>query len=234
MATAGNTQVTLTWDDPGNATITFYEYQQKVGLAAFGDWTEIRDSTATTTSHRLDDLDNDTAYSYRIRAGRGSFTSLASDAVTATPRGAPPAAPVLTATPGNGGVTLSWPDPVDASLTGYDYQYRAGTGAYGVWRPARERDEEDCGTFTGGLCSPPYVRTDGTTMQFPVTGLDNGTAYDFRIRAVNDDGTTVSNPASATPAAGVPAKPTGLTTRLRTSTVRILEWDLDADPSILR
>ena len=174
MATAGNTQVTLTWTDPGDATILHYEYQQKRGLAAFGDWTEIPGSTATTTSYRLTGLDNGTAYIYRIRAGTNVKTSLASDAVTATPRGVPPAAPVLTATPRNGGVTLSWPNPVDASLTGYEYQYKVGAGVYQPWQAA------------------PEPVTSGATLQVAVGGLTNGTTHTFRIRAVNADGTTVS------------------------------------------
>ena len=71
-------------------------------------------------------------------------------------------------------------------------------------------------------------------------GLTNGTPHAFRIRAVNADGTATSNEASATPVAGVPAKPTGLTTRwienqtLGGSDYRVLEWDGVADPSILR
>ena len=86
-----------------------------------------------------------------------------------------------------------------------------------------------------GLCAPPYVNTSGATLQFPVGGLTNGTPHTFRIRAVNADGTATSNEVSATPVAGVPAKPTGLTTRLATSgDQRILEWDQVADPSILR
>ena len=35
MATAGNTEVTLTWTDPGNAAILYYEYQQKAGVRRF-------------------------------------------------------------------------------------------------------------------------------------------------------------------------------------------------------
>ena len=234
MATAGNTVVTLTWTDPGNAAILYYEYQQKKGIAAFGDWTEIRDSTATTTSYRLTGLDNGTAYSYRIRARTNVKPGPASDAVTATPRGVPPVAPVLTATPRDSGVTLSWPNPVDASLTGYEYQYKVDAEVYGPWRAARERDEEDCEGSSAGLCAPPYVDTSGATLQFPVGGLTNGTPHTFRIRAVNVDGTATSNEVTATPVAGVPAKPTGLTTRLHSSRVRVLEWDRVADPSILR
>ena len=235
MATVGNTQVTLTWTDPGNAAITFYEYQQKAGSAAFGPWTEIPDSTATTTSHRFTGLDNGTAYSYRIRARRGAETSPASDAVTATPRGVPPAAPVLTAAPRNGGVTLSWPNPVDASILRWEYQYKVGAEVYQPWQTARERDEEDCEGSSSSLCSPPYLDTSGATLQFAVGGLTNGTPHTFRIQAVNANGNATSNEAPATPAGGVPAKPTGLTTRLDSNgDRRILEWDRIADPSILR
>lgn len=216
MATAGNTEITLTWTDPGDATILYYEYQQKRGLAAFGSWTEIPDSTATTTSYRLTGLDNRTAYSYRVRARTSVEPGPASDAVTATPQGVPPAAPVLTATPRHGGVTLSWPNPVDASLTGYEYQYKIGTGVYQPWQTA------------------PELNSSGATLQFPVGGLTNGTPHTFRIRAMNLDGTTTSNEATATPVAGVPAKLTGLTTWLETSSIRRLGWDRVADPSILR
>ena len=216
-ATAGNTEITLTWTDPGDASIAYYEYAQKAGSAAFGTWTEIDDSTATTTSYRITGLYNGTAYSYRIRARTYVKASPASDAVTATPRGAPPAAPVLTATPRNGGVTLSWPDPVDASILRYEYQYKIGTGVWQPWQTAPEPD------------------TSGATLQIPVGGLTNGTAHTFHIRAVNADGQTISNEATATPVAAVPAKPTGLTTRLDIDgDQRILEWDPAADPSILR
>ena len=234
MATAGNTQITLDWTDPGDAAILYYEYQQKEGSAAFGPWTEISGSSATTTSYRLTGLSNGRPYSYRIRARTSVETGPASDAVTATPRGVPPAVPVLTATPRNGGVTLSWPNPVDDSLLRYDYQYKIGTGVYQPWRTGREVTEEDCEGRSDSFCRPPYLRTSGATLQFPVGGLTNGTPHTFRIRAVNPDGTTTSNEVTATPVAGVPAKPTGLTTRLSTSRIRVLEWDRVADPSILR
>ena len=212
----------LTWTDPGDATVQYYQYQQKKATAAFGPWTRIPDSTATTTSYRFTGLDNDTTYSYRIRVGRGVGFGPVSDVVTATPRGVPPDAPVLTATPRNGGVTLSWPNPVDASLLRWEYQYKIGTGVYQPWQTARE--------VAGGA-----------TLQFPVGGLTNGTPHAFRIRAVNADGTATSNEARATPLFGVPAKPTGLTTRWTEETGgnfvrrrRVLEWDGVADPSILR
>ncbi len=217
MATAGNTQVTLTWTDPDDDGILYYEYQQKEGDADFGAWTELRPSRATTTSYRLTGLTNGTTYSYRIRARTHVDVSPASDAVMATPRGVPPAAPALTATPRNGGVTLSWPNPFDVSLSGWEYQYKIGTGVYQPWQAAQELDSA------------------AVTLQFPVGGLTNGTPHTFRIRVRNPDGSATSNEATATPVAGVPAKPTGLTTRLsEDGDRRTLEWDQAADPSILR
>ena len=215
-ATAGNAQITLTWTDPGDATILFYEYQQKEGSAAFGDWTNIPDSSATTTSFRLTGLNNGTRYSYRIRARTSVEPSLATDAVTATPRGAPPAAPVLTVTPRHGGVTLSWPNPLDDSILRWQYQYKVGAGVYQPWQDARAGSEEDCerSVNPSGFCLPPHLDTSGATVWFPVGGLTNGTPHTFRIQAVNADGMTVSNAVTATPVASVPAKPTGLTTRL--------------------
>ena len=162
-ATPGNTWVTLTWDDPGDATITYYEYQQKAGAAAFGDWTPIPGSSAATTSYRLAGLTNGTAYVYRIRAGRGAVISLASEAVTVTPQGVPPAAPVFTATPRHGSVTLSWPSPFDPALPEYDpsvreyeFQYRIGDGVYRA--VARPHGIDGCGRlFHLSVFQPWYL-----------------------------------------------------------------------------
>ncbi|MDE0004064.1 MAG: fibronectin type III domain-containing protein, partial [Rhodospirillaceae bacterium] len=108
---------------------------------------------------------------------------------------------------------------------------------YQPWQTARELTEEQCGSSTSGRCGPPYFNTGGATLQFPVGGLTNGVPHVFRIRAVNDDGETISNEATTTPVAVVPAKPTGLTThvdRFVEKDTRVLEWDQAADPSILR
>ncbi len=44
-----------------------------------------------------------------------------------------PAAPNLSATPGEDEVMLSWTDPEDSTITKYQYRQKTGTGAYGDW-----------------------------------------------------------------------------------------------------
>ena len=76
---------------------------------------------------------------------------------------AAPAGPVLSAVGGDRHVTLSWsaPDPGTAAITGYDYRVSGDDGA------TYEPDLTDVGNVTR--------RT--------VTGLTNGTAYTFEVRA---------------------------------------------------
>ena len=233
--TPGNTQITLTWDDPDDASVFAHDYQVKEeGAAAFGAWTTLPYSSVTDHAARLTGLTNGTTYVYRIRARAASRTSLSSDAATATPQGAAPAAPVLTITARYAAVTLNWPDPEDASVTGYDYQYKVGGAAYHPWMPARERSASDCGGSTAVLCIPPYVELAGNLYRFPVGDLENGTTYTFRVRANNRSGATVSNTVTITPVAAVPAKLTGVETGLTpgVSPNRFLRWDDHKDPSI--
>ena len=88
-------------------------------------------------------------------------------------------------------MTLSWANPNNSDITGYQVQQKAGNNAYGDWTPISN--------------SGP------TTTSHTVTGLSNGTAYAFRIRAVA--GTVngaQSEEATATPLASAPVQAHGL------------------------
>ena len=123
-------------------------------------------------------------------------TSAQSGEASATPTAGAPAAPTgLTAAPGNAQVSLSW---------------SASTGAtsYNVYR----------GTTAGGE-SATAIATGITSTSYTNTGLTNGTAYYYKVAAVNSGGTSaMSGEASATPAAGTSfyVSPTGSDTNAGT------------------
>ena len=89
---------------------------------------------------------------------------------------------LLTATPGSGQMALTWTAPSSdggTPISDYLVEYRTS--------PA--------GTYT------PFSHTASPTPARTVTGLTNGTAYDFRVSTVNAVGTgTPSNVLTATPA----------------------------------
>ena len=122
QATTAATAVTLTWADPGDASVTGYEVQ-----ADGGAWTPVPDGNER--AHTVTGLSTGTAYTFRIRARNGVGPGPVSAAVTATP-GLPNAPTGLRAVAGDGRVTLTWADPGDASVTVYEVQ--AGGGAWTV------------------------------------------------------------------------------------------------------
>ena len=104
-----------------------------------------------------------------------------------------PGAPAnLAATPAGARMTLSWNPPADdgdSAITDYEYRRRlTGGTAWGPWTSV--------GTSVGS----------STATSHTVTGLVNGSSYDFEVRAVNIVGAGVgSAPVRATPANLPPA-----------------------------
>ena len=179
-ATAGNAQITLTWDNPDNPTITRWQVQRKQGDGAYGAWVDVPDSNANTTTYTVTGLTNGTLYSFRIRAVNAAGPGAPSNEVTATPL-QPPLKPTgLTATAGDAQVTLTWTGPTDATITRWQVQQKQGDGSYGAWRDVPD--------------------SNASTTSYTVTDLTNGMAYGFRIRAVNAAGNGVpSDEVRATP-----------------------------------
>jgi titin len=203
-ATAGNAQVALKWDAPakgvGSPVIRYNVYK---GTTA--DFTAT-DPAATVkdTSVVLGDLVNGTTYYFRVNAV-SKFQGPASCEVPATPAPEAPGAPTgLTATTGNGQVTLNWDPP--ASNGGSDVT------SYKVY----------VGTTAGFTRGDPFTSTPGTTATVPQ--LTNGTTYYFQVTAVNQVGEGQPSEVPATPAPEAPGAPTGLTATRGNGQVT-LNWD---------
>ncbi len=106
-ATAGNAEVTLTWENPSDDTITSYDYRQSDDDG--NNWSGWQNFifSPDTYSYTVTRLSNGTIYSFQVRAinSQGPGTADGTETVNATPYGRP-AAPDLRATPGDGEVRL--------------------------------------------------------------------------------------------------------------------------------
>jgi hypothetical protein len=120
---------------------------------------------------------NDLNYDFRVSAKNIVGTSVPSDTVSATPALSVPSAPrSLTASPsGNGQMTLSWVAPLSnggAAITDYIVQYKLATEPL-TWT-----------TFVDGI-------SNATTAI--VTGLIDGSSYNFKVSAKNSVGVGVAS-----------------------------------------
>ena len=155
-AAPGDGQVTLSWDDPLNNSISSYELSIDGGAFA-----EIVGSDASTIGHTVDNLSNGTAYTFAVRAVNASGEGASSDTVSATPLFAAPTG--LTAEAGDGWVKLIWSDPGNSTITGYELNI-------------------DGGAFADGQVNR-CIDSDDAATSHTATGLINGRSYTFAVRA---------------------------------------------------
>jgi hypothetical protein len=166
-ATAGNGQVTLSWNAPasdGGAAIIGYDVYR--GTSAHGESASpVNTGLITGTSYTVSGLKNGTTYYFTADAvNRANLHSGVSAEASATPaavttRPGPPNG--LTASPGNGKVTLSWTAPGSnggSAISGYE-----------IYR----------GTTAGGESGSPVNGSLVAGTSYTVTGLTNGTTYYF-------------------------------------------------------
>ncbi|MBF0459631.1 MAG: fibronectin type III domain-containing protein [Nitrospirae bacterium] len=122
-----------------------------------------------------------------VQDNTGSSATVSVTVSTATVPGAPTITAVAV---GNGQVTLSFSAP-------------SSNGGSAI-------------TKYTATSSPDNVTATGTASPITVTGLTNGTAYTFTVKAANAIGTGTASSASSsiTPAASVPGAPTGVTAKV--------------------
>jgi predicted phage tail protein len=169
-ASAGDAQVTLSWNAPasdGGEQITGYDVFR--GSAAnFKAGGPV--ATPSGTSETVKGLTNGTTYYFEVSAVNDVGAGSASGSVSATPAAAitAPGAPGrLTATGGKVQVILSWTAP--GSTGG------AAISGYIVYK----------GSSPGGESASPVTGSPVKGTSYTVTGLANATTYYFKVAAVN-------------------------------------------------
>ena len=145
-------------------------------------------------------------------SGKVDITATEIDTITS------PAAPSgLTATAGDGSVTLTWGDPSDASIT--HYEYNLNHNATGT------------GNLSGWSAWTPIPGSDASTTSHTFSGLTNGREYRYHLRAVNAAGAGAGAPnaapwfASAVAGIAAPAAPQNLTVEEPGEGYLDIAWD---------
>ena len=173
-ATASLDSVTLTWDDPGDDSITGYVILRRVRENDVGgDFSELVADTGTAATTYTDDtVAAGTTYTYRIKAINGAGTSERSRWFHVdTPAAPVPDKPTgLSATASHDVITLTWEDPGDDSITGYVILRRLRYDD-----PSGHFDELVADTGTAAI-----TYTDDT--------VKANTHYTYRIKAINEHG----------------------------------------------
>jgi Ca2+-binding RTX toxin-like protein len=184
-ATEGDGSAVVGWTppaSPGSSAVTGYDVQV-LDIATLEQVGALRPAAADATTLTVTGLTNGTTYWFRVRAvntvGAGAWSN-GSAPVTPVKPAVAPAAPALgAASAGNAAAVVRWTAPATdggADLTGYEIQVLNAAGVQvGALRPA----------------GAPLT-------QLIVTGLVNGTAYRFRVRAVNAVGAGDWSATSAT------------------------------------
>ncbi len=152
------------------------------------DWNQPQ--TVTVNAGTDTDTNTDPAVTLTHGASGGGYgsVSIADVVVSVAEKDAAPLKPAgLAGAAGSGSVTLSWTDPDNPTITKWQVRRKAGSGEWGEW-------EDIPGSGAG-------------TTSHEVSGLTNGTAYQFEVRAVNGagNGAGPDAPVTATPVA--PAAP---------------------------
>ena len=193
-ANPGDRHVTLEWTNwtPNNEdVIQKIQYRvMRTGEPWDPDWTDIPGSNASTETHTLSNLTNGVEHTVEIRAvfaKEGQTLYGGAETIRATPR-APMTAPrnLDASTEGDGGVRLSWSDPADSTITGYQY---------------RHQNTSDDGWNPGWKAIPG---SNALTNQHTLTGLQKNIRHTFEVRMLRGTEQGPAASSSVTPRRTLP------------------------------
>ena len=204
-ATAGDGEITLSWNDPGDSSITRYEYNVNHNATSTGNfsgwtpWTAIPDSGPSTTSHTFAGLANGREYRYHLRAVNANGPSV----------GAPASGPpwFAAATP-KAAATITVTD-ITATTATVAIANHSGAWRY---RVAVQNSSDGAtaynGDGNGGTCVGPVSGSQTT-----ITGLEPNSQYTVSAYAKADgcDGGAAAQGQFTTAQGSPPAAPSSVT-----------------------
>jgi len=196
IATAGDSQISLTWSAVNGAT----EYRVFRGTSAGVDTTGTPIGTLAGTSFNSIGLTNGTTYFFKVVAVNVAGSGPASAEVSAQPLPSLPSAPTeVTATAGDTQIDLAWTTV-------------AGATEYRVYR----------GT-TAGVSTADLALTTVTSPSYTDLALTNGTTYYYKVVAANLAGLSpASAEVNAKPLPPLPGVPTSLSATAGDAQVTLL------------
>ena len=218
-ATAGAKQVVLTWTTAANngSALTGYAHRDSIAGQKWSIWKDMTGSGATTTTHTVTGLINDTAYWFQVRAKNGVGAGAASDTVSATPKAVDKAGTIaLTTTAPKVGtaVTATLTDG-DGGITGASWQWQRRKSSSETWQNVSSASAE----------TATYPEVSSYTPQAGDIGYQLRATVDYRDSLGPNK--TAESAATSAVVADVPGAPTSLTATAGDAQVS-LSWSAPA------
>ena len=201
--------VALSWTAPANngSLITDYIIQRRLDGQPDSSFAQVTDAVSPAVTASIASI-NGTSYVFRVAAknikGQGAYSA---NSAVVTPSIRPSVCPTPICTRGFGQVTLNWSPATSngSAITNHIVQRKIN-----------------------GQADTAYVsiNTGSGATSYTATGLVNGTAYVFRVAAVNIRGAGPYSPASqlVIPGALPPSAPTNLVATIVNETGVSLSW----------
>ena len=186
-AAAAAGSVALSWNNPGDGTITRYEVRVRPAAeTSWWCWTRLSYMGPNSVALTVSRLSSSTAYRFQLRAvnagGAGAASEIAATTLAAaSPPASVPAAPSgLAGTGGDRSIALSWNNPSDSSIV--EYQFRERPSGQSAWR-----------------CWRRLWNSTSATVGHTMGWITNGVNYQVQVRALNAAGVGPPSQTAATP-----------------------------------